>query len=777
VGRFTTTKVPFYTFGFDTVGTALLGGFVQSGFQDARYDFQRSENNPLTANYTSAYYNQANGIIDGYTENLFQVAQGGGLLNGDNPDAVYSMYYNTGYNWDGWQKSNNDQYRITGNASMDIKGHEIAFGFEIEQRTDRSYFIAPMRLWTLMRQLTNRHIDQLDLANPIAVYNSNGVFNDTINYNRFYNDSTQATFDRNLREKLGLAVNGTDWIDIDNLDPSTFSLDMFSADELFNGGGGANLISYYGYDAYGNKVKGRQSLDGFFNDKDDNGNFTRNVGAFTPIYYAGYLQDKFAFRDLIFNIGVRVDRFDANQPVPLDQYALYETRKAGEFTYGQDGYDRPSNIGDDYVVYVRDINNTNLSEVDNIVGYRNGTRWYNRQGQEVSDPIVIAQASATGRATPALLDPSNQQIRSSAFKDYKPQWNVMPRIAFQFPISDVAQFFAHYDVLTQRPTDGVRFDPIDYLFIANSIGALVNNPNLKPQRTIDYEVGFKQALNQSSALTISAFYRELRNLIQVVPVNYSYPVNYTTYGNIDFGTVKGLSLSYDLRRTGNVRLTANYTLQFADGTGSSSTQGLNLIQSGQPNLRTTIPLNFDVRHQFQTTIDYRFDEGKYYNGPRLFNKNILENSGVNFVVLANSGTPYTRSSVYNPEAQFGVQNRPQVEGSVNGSRLPFQFRINMRVDKTFTLKYGKKEGDERKTADLQVYCLVQNLLNNLNIVSVYRATGNANDDGYLSAATSQSILSSQVDPISFAQMYAAKMNNPDNYSRPRIIRIGAILNF
>ena len=146
---------------------------------------------------------------------------------------------------------------------------------------------------------------------------------------------------------------------------------------------------------------------------------------------------------------------------------------------------------------------------------------------------------------------------------------------------------------------------MDYLFLANTTSSIINNPDLKPQRTIDYEVGYKQALNQSSALTLSVFYRELRNLIQLIPVNYAYPVNYSMYGNIDFGTVKGLSLAYDLRRTGNVRLTANYTLQFADGTGSSSTSVVNLIQSGNPNLRTAIPLSFDVRHQIQTTFDFR----------------------------------------------------------------------------------------------------------------------------------------------------------------------------
>ena len=43
-----------------------------------------------------------------------------------------------------------------------------------------------------------------------------------------------------------------------------------------------------------------------FNDKNDNDEFTRNIGAFEPIYTAGYIQDKFAFDDLIFSIGLRV---------------------------------------------------------------------------------------------------------------------------------------------------------------------------------------------------------------------------------------------------------------------------------------------------------------------------------------------------------------------------------------------------------------------------------------------------------------------------------------
>jgi hypothetical protein len=775
VGKFKTYRIANYGFGIDTVNGTILGGFSQVGFRDTLFSFVPGTQNPVTANYTRQYYDLAGSVVAGNYQNFTQVQQGKGLLNGDLPDAIYSMYSAPGSTYNGNAKSQSEQFRIVGSASADIKGHEIGFGFEYEQRSDRGYSIAPVGLWTIMRQLANRHIDQLDLTNPIATFNSQGVFTDTIKYNRLVNLSNQSFFDKNLRESQGLAANGTTWIDIDNLDPSNYSLNMFSADELLNGGGNSQLIAYNGYDAYGNMLKGRRTLDNFFNDKDENGNYKREIGAFTPIYMAAYIQDKFAFKDLIFNVGIRVDRFDANQNVAKDLFSLYETRKAGEFNYNND-YSRPSNIGEDYVVYVRDINNTDLSNTDNIIGYRDGNRWFNKSGLEVTDPIVIAQASNSGRATPALLDPTKQVVSSSAFNDYKPQTNFLPRIAFQFPISDVAQFFAHYDVLTQRPTSGIRIDPLDYLFLANTTGSTINNPDLKPQRTIDYEVGYKQALNQSSAITISAFYRELRNLIQVIPVNYAYPVNYTTFGNIDFGTVKGLSVAYDLRRTGNIRLTANYTLQFADGTGSSSTTGVNLINSGQPNLRTAIPLDFDTRHQIQTTVDFRYDEGKLYNGPRMFGKNILENTGLNVVMIANSGSPYTRSSFFFAEAQG--TGTPILKGSVNGSRLPFQSRINVRLDRSFTLQYGKKNGDDdRKTAELQIYCLVQNILNQKNIIGVYRATGNPSDDGYLTAATSQSQISNQVDSISFADLYTVRANNPNNFARPRVIRIGAILNF
>ena len=758
IGKFKTYTVPTYGFGIDT--TTGLFGRVLNGFADTLVEFTPSDINPTTAAYTTQFYAQNPDAQDNF-ENLFQIQNKGGLINGQSPGSVYGLWNNTGSQYNGYSKTDNTSLRVTAMGSVDLKNHAFTLGFEYEQRTDRFVGYSPVGLWTLARQLTNFHISEVDVTNPQPVF-VDGVFQDTINYPRFYNAADQSFFDYNLRQSLGLQTNGLDYVDLDSYDPSQLNINFFSADELLNNGN--NYVSYYGYDHTGKKLTGNPSFDDFFTAKDEFGNFKREIAPFQPTYLAGYIQDKFAFKDLIFNVGVRVDRYDANQKVLKDPFSLFETIKAGEVTQlGGNDVSHPSNIGDDYVVYVNDINSPTA-----IVGYRNERTWYNAEGVEISDPTVLRTGSGIA---PYLVDPSDNIVSSKAFKDYQPQTNIMPRISFSFPISEDALFFAHYDVLTKRPVGGNRLDPTDYLFIENRSSSVLNNPDLKPEKTIDYELGFQQKLNSNSAIKFSAFYRELRNLIQTTRILEAYPRTYNTYGNLDFGTVKGLSLSYDLRRTGNIWMRASYTLQFADGTGSNATTGLNLVNSGFGNLRTIQPLNFDQRHNIVVTLDYRFKSGKDYNGPVLFKQQIFANTGLNIIARAGSGTPYTRAIL----PSFGGGGT-RVDGSLNGSRLPWQFKIDARLDKDIPLNFGKKEG-KRKPANLTVYLQVQNILNTKNIISVYRKTGNPNDDGYLAAAQFQNNIASQNDEQSFRDLYAIAINNPDNYSQPRRIRLGLMFSF
>ena len=158
-------------------------------------------------------------------------------------------------------------------------------------------------------------------------------------------------------------------------------------------------------------------------------------------------------------------------------------------------------------------------------------------------------------------------------------------------------------------------------------------------------------------------------MVQIINLDFAFPVKYSTYGNIDFGTVKGLSFAYDLRRTSNVRMNVSYTMQFADGTGSdASTSSGILSQAGQTNLREIKPLSFDQRHTFITSFDFRYDSGKNYTGPIWFNKQFFADAGLNLVFRAGSGTPYTRQSNITPTADFTTtaNSRKVISGQING---------------------------------------------------------------------------------------------------------------
>jgi len=779
VGKFKTYKEKTYGFGIDP--TTGLVGFIQGPDRDTMVTFEASDINPDLSAYTLQYYNN-NPDAEGYYENLTQIEQDrGALRNGDVPRTVYSLWNNTGTQYNSYSVLDQTQFRVMATGSFDIKNHSISLGFEYEQRKDAYVGYSPYGLWTLTRQYANSHLAQQDTDNPIIHFDANGNYTDTVSYDRLFTPDPEGTalgvgqyyIDYNIRQSLGLDPSGTDWIDIDSYDPDFYDVNWFSADELLNNGN--NLVLYYGFDHTGKKLKGRPSFDDFFTEKDEFGNYTRKIGAFEPIYMAGYIQDEFTFKDLIFRVGLRVDRYDANQKVLKDPYLLYEAYTASEVTsLGGETVTHPNNIGGSAVVYVNDVENPTA-----ILGYREGDTWFDAQGTQISDPSVIR--TGTGIA-PYLVNPGQETISSGAFKDYEPQINVMPRISFSFPISESALFFANYDVLTQRPTGGNRLDLIDYMFLANRTDQ-VSNPDLKPESTIEYAIGFKQTIGKRSALELNGFYREMRNQIASVRISEAYPRTYTTFGNLDFGTVKGLTISYDLRRTKNIQLRLSYTLQFADGTGSNASTSLNLVNAGFPNLRVTQPLDFDQRHNIVLALDYRFGNGRDYNGPKTVTKggktiNWLQDFGVNAIVRAGSGNPYSRQSNTTGDALIGGGGSAFLEGSVNGSAKPWQFRIDMRVDKDFTIKWNKgKEGKPAKTSPLNVYVDVQNLLGTKNILGVYRKTGNPDDDGYLAAAEYQPSIQSQTDEQSFRDLYAVKVNNPGNYSLPRRVRLGIMLSF
>ena len=753
--------------------------------------------NPILANYNEQLFTSSE--FEDIRPNLFMmdyIRQYKGLYNGDAPSSIYGRLTNVGVQSSGYSIAENDYLYLQAKASADILGHEIEIGFQYDQMWQSAYSLAARGLWTLMRNNANSHIQMLDYDNPIYEMRGSQLY---VNYNRKRVAESQTEFDKSFRNYLiangftntdGTPIDEYTWIDIDRYMPEDYvnagGLSMFSADELFNSGNA--IVSYAGFDHTGEKYSSANwSLDKFFNPTD--GKY-RYLPSFSPIYAAGYIQDKFFFQDLIFNVGVRVDYFNGNQYVMKDPYLLYESYTVADLrrdpTLISGGGQYLDNAGSDWVPYVDQVSNEEGAAKPIIKGYRDSEgKWYNADGVEQANTTAINGTS--GLPTPyytanGLNAIKNRTVGTEAFERYTPQIVAMPRIAFSFPIGEKSQFKASYDIIARRPSSGWSAQYLGYLYMTQLSSLYnwngINNPNLKPERITNYELGFQQALNDNSAISASAYYKETRDLIQIVQYAGADPnPNYYSYDNKDFRTIKGVTLAYDLRQTKNIRVNANYTLQYAEGTGLSSTTMTELIKEGYTTLKMLNPISDDRRHEFKANVDFRYGSGAQYNGPvitrvvtdketgekRKKEIKLLENFGVNFMAVAQSGRPYTKAY---SNSQYTIV------GGYRGARLPWGFYFNIVVDKMWPIQVGKR------TTYIKADITVNNLFDIRNVLGVFAVTGNPEDNGYLTDPETQQVINAYLDPTAFRDIYAIYMNNSTwNYSSPRTIRVSLSYNF
>lgn len=791
IGQFITEKVPSYESRLIDYYGNQRWAQVQNNWSDNVTYVAGSPYNPILSNYNEQLFNSDEfQDIRWRLYNIDFIRQYKGLFNGDSPSSIYSLLSNVGTQSASFSRSQDDYLFLQAKASADVYGHEIEIGFQYDQMWNSHYSLGAYGLWTLMRNNANVHIQQMDLDNPIYEIRGSQLY---VNYNRKLNAEQQTLFDKTFRNYLiengftntdGSLIDDYTWIDVDRYMPEDYvnagGLDMFSADELFNSGNGS-YVSYSGFDHTGKKYNGANwTLEKFFN---TDGKY-RYLPAFSPIYAAGYIQDKFYFQDLIFNVGVRVDYFNGNQYVMKDPYLLYEAytvadlRKDPSLISGGGQY--LDNAGDDWIPYVNQVSSDEGSAKPIITGYRDPAgNWYNADGVALTSSAAVSGVS--GKPTPyytqaGLNSIETRTVGTGAFERYTPQIVAMPRIAFSFPVGDKSQFKASFDIIARRPSSGWSADYYSYLFM-DKISS-INNPNLKPERITNYELAFQQALNDNSAISASAYYKETRDLIQLVQYAGADPnPNYYSYDNKDFRTIKGVTLAYDLRQSKNIRINANYTLQYAEGTGLSTTTMTELIKEGYTTLKMLNPIADDRRHEFKANVDFRYGSGNKYNGPR-FNRvvtdketgqkrkkeiKLLEDFGVNFTAVAQSGRPYTRQLSHTQQT---------IVGSYRGARLPWGFYFDVVVDKQWPVKVGKR--DTRITAAI----MVSNLFNIRNVLSVWPVTGNPEDDGYLTDPATQQVINAYLDPQAYRDIYSIVLrNNYWRYSSPRTIRLSLQYNF
>ena len=242
-----------------------------------------------------------------------------------------------------------------------------------------------------------------------------------------------------------------------------------------------------------------------------------------------------------------------------------------------------------------------------------------------------------------------------------------PRVGFSFPILGQASLFFSYGHFYQMPGLGQLFSNADYSVLEDlqdsdeargQIGIL-GNPDLKPEFTAQYEFGFKSEITRWLGLDVSLFYKDIRDLLGVEFVQTYTAAQYARFTNVDFGGVRGFTISLDQRGLGAISTTLDYTYQTATGNSSDPRETFNRAQAGEDPLPRQIPFNWDQRHTLNATAVW-------------FQPN---NFALTAILRLASGQPYTPTI----STGFGAELE-----SNSGRKDPYVL-VDLRAEKFFRL--------------------------------------------------------------------------------------------
>ncbi|MEW6061698.1 MAG: TonB-dependent receptor [Bacteroidota bacterium] len=298
-----------------------------------------------------------------------------------------------------------------------------------------------------------------------------------------------------------------------------------------------------------------------------------------PVELSGYIQDKMEFKDLIINVGVRVDYFEPDGKVLTDE------------------------------------------EDPNIYNpFKETNKYFDYNGNGIQD---------FGEPSKTVADREKYWYKNASAK-----LQISPRFGASFPITDRGVIHFSYGHFFQIPNferlyANPRFKTGTGTGNVDHRGVPTGNADLKPEQTINGEIGLQQQLTDDMSLDVTVYLRDIRNLAGTradqIPIGGPGAAQtYTKYVNSDFGFVRGIILSLDKRFSRGVSLSVDYTFQIARGSASDPNEARNQLSSGQlPEVQLT-PLGWDQRHTLNGTFTYS-----------------EETWGGSIISQYGSGTPYT----------------------------------------------------------------------------------------------------------------------------------------
>ena len=457
--------------------------------------------------------------------------------------------------------------------------------------------------------------------------------------------------------------------------------------------------------------------------------FNHNVYHRKPVELSGYIQDKIELKDMVINIGLRLDYFDAKGRGPTDfrDPSLTQPIKTIDIHQG----DNPNHTrGDDDQLY-------------SDVPYR----WNAADdSRALIDPETGEPFSETVPADAHFIDAAGNDLSQkdwgatgSWFEQSEARAQVSPRVGISYPITDKGAIYFSYGFFYQKPTfEHLYVNPEFEMNMEQSgvVNTLIGNSNLKNQKTVNYEIGLQQQLGMNTGFFVTGFYKDINNWIGTEIVEtYIAGDRYGRFINLDYGNVRGITIALDIRPTRNISAFIDYTFQIAEGNASNPEAVFADAAATLPRESEiqTVPLDWDQRHTLNLTTALNDPEGNW---------------GIAVIGKLNTGKPYTPTL----RATRGI--RASFE---NSERKPVQMNFDIKGSRNF--KVG--------TFTLSLFCKVFNLFDARNMDRVFSSTGRAD-------FTSDILYAGRVQGVNTLEEWYTR---PDYYTEPRRVQLGLNIAF
>lgn len=193
-----------------------------------------------------------------------------------------------------------------------------------------------------------------------------------------------------------------------------------------------------------------------------------------------------------------------------------------------------------------------------------------------------------------------QQVIGRAKASFKHQ--ISPRLSFSAPAGASTFFFVNFGHYFQFPLFEYLYSGINPVSLREgSRNVLTGNPDLEPERTVAWEIGFKRAINDRMVGSFTYFQKTTANQLDtktLVPFDSKSAGDFGFASYVNNSEARATGVEFVLTRERDTWLngTISYSLMYTEGISEYADQRLNFAQWGFPLHPKKFPLSWDQRH-------------------------------------------------------------------------------------------------------------------------------------------------------------------------------------